>query len=129
MARIPDFIGNWMIDNPSQGLLSYLWGSTGDFSLFVDKADRRCDGKSRIRGRIEDEFGSATFRGEISDDEIKFTKRYSRQAIRRGAAPVRIEYIGRKSSDSFRGVYVFTSKGIKCEGTFYVVAFDDLKRN
>jgi hypothetical protein len=58
--KIPDFIGNFDNGYPR-----------GIFEMFIEEREG-----SNISGTIEDCYGTATFKGVLSETEISFTKHY-----------------------------------------------------
>jgi len=87
MGEVPDFVGTWNRENPSDGY----------FEMFIDEKH-----KGKMSGRIEDHLGSATFSGKIKGKRLEFTKVYvdsNEDAINEG-----ILYLAQGKED-FHGHY------------------------
>ncbi len=131
MIRSPDYEGSWLDKNP---VITYLGGGYGKFFMFIDEKEKSNDGRIGISGTIEDQFGTSTFQGELTDKTIKFVKEYFPEAIERGAASDKIEYEGTKIGDRFEGRYIVRngiSQGKRDDwsNTFYMEKFIDPSLN
>lgn len=135
MERTPDFFGNWMAGNPQVGAItSAALEGYGDFVMYIEKRESTSTRIEKIAGTIEDSYGLSTFEGELSEEEIKFMKTYSQDAIAKGAAQNGVRYHGRKYPDSFRGEFTVinrTVEGIKKDwtGEFYVIPGEVVRNN
>jgi hypothetical protein len=134
MNRVPDFFGNWLVDNPQVGALSLIaLGGEGDFRMYIERRQAMKD-REKIAGTIEDQFGLATFEGELSEQKINFMKTYSHEAIARGGAPNGVQYNGRKYPDSFRGKFTVINALVNgarkdWKGVFYMIPQKAVRNN
>ncbi|MDO8460210.1 MAG: hypothetical protein Q7S74_03820 [Nanoarchaeota archaeon] len=87
--REPRFIGTWNIHSPYNGY----------FEIFVDKS------RNGFCGEIIDCLGDADFEGEISDKEIKFTKKYKQEKCLNRANKKEIAYRGIIRNGNVFGFY------------------------
>jgi len=99
----PDFVGTWCDYAPSKGY----------FEVFVHEKDGE-----EIYGEIEDVLGTATFRGRVNGNGIKFTKVYT--AALADAIRGEISYEATRRGNEFLGV--FSISGFR--GPFYLIAAD-----
>ncbi|UZE94093.1 MAG: hypothetical protein IB618_00760 [Candidatus Pacearchaeota archaeon] len=119
--RKPYFIGTWGAWEKSPEQLI-----PGTFRLYLTEMVKIED-KKIIKGTIEDCFGEATFEGEMCSSHIKFTKRYSKEAIEKGGHWDKIEYRGAEVNGLYAGKFIIVN-GIldnigtvgNWEGTFYM---------
>ena len=101
----------------------------GNFLMFIHHERFDVSRASKIDGRIEDCLGIAQFEGEITENEIKFTKRYNEGDFLWGTGIV--NYDGKKESkdDFYNGEYTAiggVKEGIICDwtGNFVIMEFN-----
>ncbi|NQU98579.1 hypothetical protein HQ533_03860 [Candidatus Woesearchaeota archaeon] len=87
--HIPDFLGSFYVDLET---MMYDW--KGAFGGFIIERRKLTDEIDFITGRTADRYGDASFEGEISALHIEFTKKYSEEAIAKGASKTPIFYRG-----------------------------------
>lgn len=86
----PAYIGAWDLIEPAKGL----------FELFIEKNEN-----GNVSGTIEDCLGTATFKGELSNDKFNFVKTYSTYG--HGAYLKGITYEGKIVGDGeFKGHFM-----------------------
>ena len=112
MNKEPDFVGSWSA-NPALDLIGY-----GTFLMYISEREIIKGEKESIKGRIEDCFGVAYFQGKLSENDIKFVKRYTSDAIKKGAARDKVCYQAQKIENLYVGEYTVVSRnsaGIPCD--------------
>lgn len=98
----PQFVGTWSVIEPAKGYFEvYVGNNKGN----------------KLSGRIEDCFGSATFEGEISQDELKFTKRYDWTKCVGDTYKTPILYKAKRFGDEFSGFWFHQFGG----NAFYMI--------
>jgi len=95
MDKMPDYIGRWLVDG-DRGHIDALGGKDkyelvslvfnhGHFTFFIDERKSINNLTERVKGRIYDALGEASFEGEIirdiGKDTIKFVKRYNKNVL------------------------------------------------
>src|SRR3989344_2197239 len=98
----PFCVGTWSIIEPAKGY----------FEVYVDKRQ-----SNRLSGRIEDCFGSATFEGMISGDELVFTKKYDWTACKPDTIKTPISYKAKRFGNKFCGYWFHNFGG----NAFYMI--------
>jgi len=110
--RFPDYIGNWAY-HPIMTI------PEGFFVMYIEKRKVMQAGEESIEGTIDDRFGSASFEGVLTPQDIKFKKLYFPEAVQKGAAPFGVKYHGQKEGSAYIGDYtaiqVKTPDGITCD--------------
>jgi hypothetical protein len=86
----PFCVGTWAIREPARGY----------FEVYV--VNRK---GNKLSGKIEDCFGSATFEGTISGDEISFTKQYDWTACEQDTIKTPISYKAKRFGNKFCGYW------------------------
>ena len=90
----PDFFGNFDRFNPR-----------GTFEMFIES---NVDGK--VVGRIEDCYGTASFKGTLSPTEFCFVKRYIPEKSSVNASRCDLQYLGQASENGYFGNYYYQDK-------------------
>ena len=104
MNKEPDFVGSWSA-NPALDLIGY-----GTFLMYISEREIIKGEKESIKGRIEDCFGVAYFQGKLSENDIKFVKRYTSDAIKKGGARDKECYQAKKTENLYVGEYPVVSR-------------------
>jgi len=115
----PDFIGRWV--TPSDH--TFHPSEEGTFNFFIENKKEVAKEIFSIDGRISDILGNATFQGVLERDKIKFTKRYSENAIMTSQAHQgEIIYIGQLVNGHFEGIYtcMFDETNADYNGKFFM---------
>lgn len=100
----PDFIGTWEVNCRPRGL----------FEVYSDHDLLKETGATV--GLIEDSFGTAIFRGEISEDYISFVKKYIHVVSAPEAAKGDISYEAIRKNGRYEGNYFLMSPPYSYEG-------------
>jgi len=106
MEKRPDYIGIYAcytkdeehVYNPDRANLFLMWIQNRD------GGDGKEFGVEKIKGKIQDSAGMATFDGTLGPDEIKKKKKYSPD-IKGCIISDDLVYSGKKEGDSFKGRY------------------------
>ena len=95
MDKMPDYIGRWLVDDDREHI-NALGGKNkyelvklvfyhGHFTFFIDERKSINNLTERVKGRIYDALGEASFEGKLArgvgKDIITFVKKYNKDVV------------------------------------------------
>lgn len=120
MNKMPDYIGRWFVDDDREHInalggkdkyeLVSLVFNHGHFTFFIDERKSINNLTERVKGRIYDALGEASFEGKLArgvgKDIITFVKKYNKDVVNEGLTVDKIPYLGEgKIETGFFGSY------------------------